>query len=292
MLTTLVLGSFIVPIMYVVYMAESDILATRPGALALVFVVSAIAGIPVSAGLQALVAVDWYSFGGAFLIAAIEEPIKVIAVLWFLRRSTNRFRMDGLVFGAAAGMGFAAFETLLFGIGYNNAPRVLVEALAVRSILAPFGHGTWTAITCAVIWGQNTRGRLYDWRVIGAFALTITLHGLWDWQPLSTIVAQDGIEFFTWYSDLPWFLGIGIIGVLILRFLVNRAAQEEVQSIVSLNPELVLQRGGRTSARGVKCQRCEQVAPAGAHYCVRCGAVLRVEQPAPPPPAAMAASAK
>jgi RsiW-degrading membrane proteinase PrsW (M82 family) len=196
--------------------------------------------------------------------------------------------MDGLVFGAAAGMGFAAFETLLFGIGYNDAPRVLVESLAVRSILAPFGHGTWTAITCAVIWGQTARGRLYDPRVLGAFALTIGLHALWDWQPLSTIVVQDHIEYFTWWTDLPWFLAIGIIGILVLRFLVNRAAQEEVQSIVDLNPELVLQRGGRTSARGVKCQRCEQVAPAGAHYCVRCGSVLRVEQPSQAVPAAAA----
>ena len=277
MVTTLMLGSFIVPIMYVVYMAESDILATRPRALAQIFIMSAIAGIPISAGIQMLLNVDWYSFGGAVTIAAIEEPIKVIAVIWFLRRSTNRFRMDGLVFGAAAGMGFAAFETLLFGMGYVNAPRVLVEALAVRSVLAPLGHGTWTAITCGVIWGQNTRGRLTDPRVLGAFALTIGLHALWDWQPLSSLVQQDGIEYFAWYTNLPWFLAIGIVGVLALRFLVNRAAQEEVESVVALNPELVLQRGGRTSARGVKCQRCEQVAPAGAHYCVRCGAVLRVE---------------
>ena len=292
MLATLVLGSFIVPIMYTVYMAESDILATRPGALALIFVVSAIAGIPVSAGIQALLNVDWYSFLGALSIAAIEEPIKVLVVLWFLRRSTNRFRMDGLVFGAAAGMGFAAFETLLFGVGYSNAPRVLVEALAVRSILVPFGHGTWTAITCAVIYGQNVRGRLYDPRVLGAFALTIGLHTLWDWQPIGQALSNAGYTYYAWYWNLPWFLLIGTVGVLALRLLVNRAAQEEVESIVNLNPELVIQRGGRTSARGVKCHRCEQVAPVGAHYCVRCGSVLRVEQPATPsaPPPSQAST--
>ena len=268
MLTTLVLGAFVVPIGYVVYMAESDILATRPGAIAFVFIVSAIAGIPISAGIQALLSVDWYTFPGALSIALIEEPIKVIAVLWFLKRSTFRFRMDGLVFGAAAGMGFAAFETLLFGIGYFNIPPVLVEALSVRSVLAPLGHGTWTAITCAVLYGENTRGRLWDPRVLGAFAFTITLHALWDWQPLGL----------TWYENLPWFLAIGVVGILALRFLVNRAAQEEVQSIIALNPELAAR--GRTGAQGVRCQRCEQVAPVGAHYCVRCGAALRVQPPA------------
>lgn len=184
MWTTLMLGSFLFPIGYVVYMAESDILASRPGAVAKVFVLSAIIGIPISGGLQLLFNVDWYSWQGALAIALIEEPVKVLAVIWLLRRRTDRFRMDGLVFGAAAGMGFAAFETLLFGLGYLSVPGTLLQALAVRSVLAPFGHGTWTAIVCAVIWGQRTNGRLHDPRVLAAAALAITLHTLWDWQPL------------------------------------------------------------------------------------------------------------
>lgn len=84
--------------------------------------------------------------------------------------------------------------------------------------------------------------------------------------------------FFPWYQNLLWFLLIGIIGLLILRVLVNRAAQEEISSIVSLNPELTMARGPRTSTQGLKCTRCEQVAPAGAHYCVRCGAALRAKK--------------
>lgn len=277
MWTTLILGSFLVPIVYVVYMAEADILATRPGALAQMFVLAALIGIPVSGGLQALFGVDWYSFQGALSIALIEEPIKVLAVIWLLGRSRNRFRMDGLVFGAAAGMGFAAFESLLFGLGYMSVPDTLLQALAVRSVLTPLGHGTWTAIVCAVIWGQNTRGRLYDPRVLAAFGLTIALHALWDWQPLGHEMTQGAVVFFPWYENLPWFLLIGVAGILVLRVLVNRAAQEEVSSVVALNPELVTQRGGRTSAQGLKCSRCEQVAPVGAHYCVRCGAALRTK---------------
>lgn len=60
---------------------------------------------------------------------------------------------------------------------------------------------------------------------------------------------------------LLWFLVVGIVGLLVLRILVNRAAQEEISSIVSLNPELMMARGPRTSTQGLKCLRCEQVAP-------------------------------
>ena len=275
MWTTLILGSFLFPVGYVVYMAESDILASRPGAVIKVFLLAAFLGIPVSGGLQLLLNVDWYSFQGALAIALIEEPIKVLAVIWLLRRRTDRFRMDGLVFGAAAGMGFAAFETLLFGLGYISAPGTLLQALVVRSVLSPFGHGTWTAIVCAVIWGQKTRGRLLDPRVIAAAGLAVALHTLWDWQPFGQETVEGSLIFFPWYQNLLWFLVVGAIGILVLRVLVNRAAQEELSAIVSLNPELAARQGGRASAQGIKCTRCEQVAPAGAHYCVRCGAALR-----------------
>jgi len=282
MLTTLVAGSFIAPIMYAIYMKQSDILETRPGALVLVFALAAVASIPISAGLQLLFRLDWYSLQGAFLIALVEVPVAVLLVLWFLRRSTNRFRMDGLVFGAAAGMGFAAFETLLFGIGYFRAPTVLVEALAVRSVLAPLAQGAWVAIVCGVIFSDEVRGSLFHKRVLGALAAAIGLRTLWDWQPLAAPIVKDGFEYYTWYGNLPWFLLIGAGTILALRLLVNRAAQEEVSSIVALNPELAAQQGGRTTSRGIRCHRCEQMAPAGAHYCVRCGAVLRSDRrPAP-----------
>lgn len=275
MWTTLILGSFLFPVGYVVYMAESDILASRPGAVIKVFLLAALLGIPVSGGLQMVLNVDWYSFQGALAIALIEEPIKVLAVIWLLRRRTDRFRMDGLVFGAAAGMGFAAFETLLFGLGYISTPGTLLQALVVRSVLSPFGHGTWTAIVCAVIWGQKTRGRLLDPRVIAAATLAVGLHTLWDWQPFGQETVEGALVFFPWYQNLAWFLVIGAVGILVLRVLVNRAAQEELSAIVSLNPELANRQGGRSGAQGIKCTRCEQVAPAGAHYCVRCGAALR-----------------
>lgn len=48
------------------------------------------------------------------MVGPIEEAAKILGVAWLLRRSTSRFQMDGVIYGAAAGMGFAAFESVIY----------------------------------------------------------------------------------------------------------------------------------------------------------------------------------
>lgn len=272
-LAALLLGAFLTPVVYVVYLAESDILATRPGAVAGTFVLAAIVGIPVSGLLEMLLGLDPSAVGGAIGIAAVEEVVKLLGVAWLLGRSNARFRMDGVVFGAAAGMGFAAFETVLFGIAYFTSADQLLTTVGVRSLLAPLGHGTWTAIVCATIWSERSKGHLVSRNVLGALAVAIGLHALWDWQPLDAVVLRQ----FVIPATIVWFLLIGALGLLILRAIVHRATTEELSSLIALNPELAQKRG--PDAARTECQRCGQVAPAGAHYCVRCGAALRARRP-------------
>lgn len=258
----LALGSFVVPVVYVTYLAEADILAARPLRLALTFVLGAALGLPVAIWLQELSGAAPGAAGAALMIAVIEELAKVLGVAWLLGRATSRFQMDGVVYGAAAGMGFAAFETALFGVARLGAPDVLLATVWLRSLLAPFGHGTWTAIVCATIWGRKGGGPLrVDGAVVGAFALAVALHALWDWQPLPRL------------AGLLWYLAIGAIGLWVLRTIVDRATREELGAVLALNPELA---EGTAGARSVACLRCGQAAPPGAHYCVRCGSALRL----------------
>ena len=270
---TLVLGAFLTPVVYVVYLVESDVLATRPRSVAATFVLAAVLGIPVASVLEAYVfRFDANTIGGALGIAASEELIKLLGVAWLLRRSSARFRMDGVVFGAAAGMGFAAFETLLFGMANIDRLDALLKTVGLRSLLAPLGHGTWTAIVCATIWSERDRGRLISAGVLGSFALAVGLHALWDWQPLAVAFPAYALP-----ADLVWFLAIGSLGILALRAIVHRATTEELSSIIALNPELASPRAA--DGPRIECHRCGQIAPAGAHYCVRCGAALRVSSP-------------
>src|SRR5262249_39160060 len=141
----------------------------------------------------------------ALVIGLVEETAKVVSVVWWLRDRRLRSELDGLILGAAAGMGFAALETAGYGFvafvsGFSQALttpgagaafvigfgiRQMNRQLLVRMALAIFGHGVWTAIVCAAIWRER-RGAIVRLTpaVLVAFAIAVGLHALWDWSPL------------------------------------------------------------------------------------------------------------
>ena len=95
----------------------------------------------------------------------------------------------GMVLGAAVGFGFAALEsagyafTALFGSSGLSLLN-LVETEALRGILAPFGHGLWTAILGGALfataaWSRHRRPRLHG-ALLGWYLLMVLLHALWD----------------------------------------------------------------------------------------------------------------
>jgi RsiW-degrading membrane proteinase PrsW (M82 family) len=169
--------------------------------------------------------------------------------------------MDGVIFGAAAGMGFAALETMLYGLARIETAGVLVGVLWFRALLSPFTHGTWTAIACATLWHERAAGLRHGaWRIGAALAVSILLHGLWDWPG------------FPLPFNFMWLVVIGAVSVLVLRAILQRAALEEGRAVAALAPEVV--RAPPTSGQ-LRCGGCGRRAPAGAHYCPRCGLALR-----------------
>ena len=94
---------------------------------------------------------------------------------------------DGVVLGAAVGFGFAALESA--GYAFNAlftsdglSLLNLVETEVLRGILAPVGHGLWTAIVGGVLFGAAAGGgRLrLGWSVVGVYLVVAGLHGWWD----------------------------------------------------------------------------------------------------------------
>src|SRR5262249_32516170 len=137
------------------------------------------------------------------------ESAKVGSVwlVWWLHKRRVLSELDGLILGAAAGMGFAALETAGYGFvafltGFDQALNTpgataafvvtagippMNRQLVVRMALAIFGHGVWTGIVCAAIWRERRASFLRPTgTVIFAFALAVGLHALWDWDPLAT----------------------------------------------------------------------------------------------------------
>jgi RsiW-degrading membrane proteinase PrsW (M82 family) len=185
--TVILLGSFTVPVTGVFYVFEHEpheiVTADR---IIMAFLVGGVLGT-----LAASLVESWLlPAAGVFqyiLVGLIEELVKglaLIAIAWRLHRYVTR---DGFVLGTAVGLGFAAFESSGYALvslftpqGLSLSNIVMTEAL--RGLLAPVGHGLWTAILGAAIFSvASRRGHIrITGLVIGAYLLVSVLHGLWD----------------------------------------------------------------------------------------------------------------
>jgi RsiW-degrading membrane proteinase PrsW (M82 family) len=128
--------------------------------------------------------------------------------------------MDGIIVGAAVGMGFAALEDMAYGAdSFVHHPHAGFAVVWLRIATGAFGHGTWTGIIGGAIWRAKRDGPpRISIAVIGAFLIAAILHGAWDWQPFPEQYAV---------ADLGVMLAVGILGLVILRFLVHDALAQE-----------------------------------------------------------------
>jgi CRP-like cAMP-binding protein/RsiW-degrading membrane proteinase PrsW (M82 family) len=257
----LIAGSFVGPVVYVTYLAELHLLPERSLRLGITFMLTAVLGLPLAAYVEAVLGARAGALGPSLLVSIIEEAAKLVGVTWLIARSGSRFQMDGVVYGAAAGMGFAAFENIVYGVMHTYSVSAMISVLWWRTLLSPFGHGTWSAIICGAIWRQKESGaaRLSP-LVLLATGLSVGLHTLWNWQPLGGPLL------------IGWFVLVGAAGLVVLNEVIKRARREILSAIAVLNPHQV---PGWDGAIQVHCTGCGQLSPPGTSYCVRCGAALR-----------------
>jgi protease PrsW len=185
--TVILLGSFLVPVTFVLWAVDSgtDHVSVRDVVLA--FVVGGVLGILAASVLETRFLGDGQSVLTYAGVGLIEEFVKIAAV-WLLARRLGRYTVrDGAVFGAAVGFGFAAFESA--GYAFNAAIglggldlRALVETEILRGVLAPVAHGLWTAVLAAALFAAARHGgRLrVTGPVIGWYLAVSALHTVWN----------------------------------------------------------------------------------------------------------------
>lgn len=186
--TIVMLGNFLVPVTYVVFFFERGHLSeARLPMTALAFLVGGVLGVFAAALLEPLFIrrLDVFT---AFGVGLIEEFAKMLGLLAVVRRSRSDSPLDGLIFGVATGMGFAALESSGYAFSAflrtGGSLSFTVGLTLLRGLLAPVGHGTWTAILgAALFYARRTHRRLLSGPVIGAYLAVAILHGLWDGLP-------------------------------------------------------------------------------------------------------------
>ncbi len=127
---------------------------------------------------------------GCFLvIGPCEEIAKFLAVRLFVYRNKEfNEPLDGIIYAAAAALGFASLENMIYVVDWHTG-HVQWRALGIRAIFALPGH-----VIFSTTWGYALGRKKFDpkyhvWPMVGLAAL---LHGLYDfllmYGPLSPLI--------------------------------------------------------------------------------------------------------
>jgi RsiW-degrading membrane proteinase PrsW (M82 family) len=188
--TVLLLGSFTIPVAFVTYIYERERRLDRHTSsplmtAALCFLVGGAVGV-VAAGVIEFETLKSLSVLGLLGVGTIEEAAKLIFPVGLFLWGRYRSEMDGILFGVAAGMGFASLETMGYGlvsfVNANGDINVLDQVLLIRGLISPVGHAAWTGLVTGVLWRERQRKNrgLFNWPTFGVFVVAVVLHTLWD----------------------------------------------------------------------------------------------------------------
>ncbi len=149
-------------------------------------------------------------FVPAMLAAVLAETGKALALLIVVGQARYRWQLNGLLFGAAVGAGFAGFA--LAGYGFHPAASAdgTFGMMHLRGLLTPGGHVIWTAIVGSAIWKAKDDkpfqlGMLIHPVAIRRWAIAVVLHGLWN-----TAIGPGWIRW-TILFIAGWYIVLGIV---------------------------------------------------------------------------------
>ncbi|MCW5978782.1 MAG: PrsW family intramembrane metalloprotease [Bryobacteraceae bacterium] len=151
---------------------------------------------------------------GASQAGIVEETGKLLAVVLIVRHSRYSYILNGLLFGAAVGAGFAIFESAGYALNALFASRsfdAMQMNIQMRALLSPFGHVAWTAITAGALWrardgGPLTPKVLVNARFWRAFLIPVALHMIWN-SPLPPVM---NLKYFA-LGVVGWFVVFGLV---------------------------------------------------------------------------------
>lgn len=231
--TVILIGNFLVPVVFVTFIYDHQHLSSlSPQSIAQSFILGGVLGVLGASILEPLLVgplsqpTQTLTLSSALLVGLIEEGSKIAAVIFIARRWRHNAEIDGILMGAAVGMGFAALESTGYAftafLMSQGAIGASIAETVLRGFLAPFSHGVWTAILAAVLFRASSPTHF---RLTGGVLLTYLfvslLHGFWD--GLSNVlffIVPPGIRI----PAVPVILSI--VGLLVLVALYRQAVRQ------------------------------------------------------------------
>ena len=191
----MLIGSFAIPISTLVLFVELNV--RRTVSLYMVVRLVFLGGIfslllthflPVTIAFLSPMFGNWSVYLGDSIAGPLEESAKVLAMVAVASAAKYRYKLNGLLVGAAVGTGFSAFESA--GYAFNiilvgGGVDAMVQNINMRGLLSPFSHIVWSAIAGCALWrvinGQKFKWRmLCDERFIRLLLVSVVLHMIWN----------------------------------------------------------------------------------------------------------------
>jgi RsiW-degrading membrane proteinase PrsW (M82 family) len=190
------LAGSIAPLVYVFWMYFNDRFEREPLALiAYTFGWGAVSGIPAALINTVLLA----AIPASYIVAPlVEEPLKIIGVYLLIVKSSlgKEFNdhLDGLVYGAAVGSGFAAVEN--FSYIARSAPfgaGSVLAAVLIRSS-TPIMHAFCTGFVGRWLGLSKVRqGRIIWLDLIPGLVVAMLIHGFWNFLSEPFVIGLFGL---------------------------------------------------------------------------------------------------
>ncbi len=233
--TVVMLGNFAVPASFVAFLFERRRDSLSLPTVLLTIFYGGVVGTFAASLLEPLL-IGNLTVPALFEVGIIEEFAKILGVLIIARHHRHTSEIDGLILGAAAGMGFAALESVGYAftafLTSNGSLSATVTVTLLRALLAPLGHGLWTAILAAILFRESLPYRYrINWKVAVAFLGVSFLHGLWD--ALTTVAASVTT------AGLALVAGpivSGAVGLVVLLWLWRQARQRQQEQAEVVEP--------------------------------------------------------
>jgi RsiW-degrading membrane proteinase PrsW (M82 family) len=157
-------------------------------------------------------------YGYSISAPIVEEVAKAGVIFGIYRLYRREFNgvVDGIVYAALVGLGFAMTENVLY-YGRGAAEEGIIGAVGtfvVRGLMSPFAHPVFTAMTGIGIGiaSVSRSPRVRTLAPLGGLAAAIALHSLWNTS------AGAGLFFAAYlFVMVPVFVLIGVVVLVALR---------------------------------------------------------------------------
>ena len=126
-----------------------------------------------------------YRTAPAYWAGPFEEITKGCIILLFVFNLRYRYKANGLLIGAAVGVGFAIIETGSYVL-VSSGEDAGMETMILRAICAPLGHVLYSSLVGYGIWisrkatGEFDFSSLTKGQTIRPILLAIALHMFWN----------------------------------------------------------------------------------------------------------------